>query len=301
MKPSLLLSLLLIAGIAMAQTDTTGEIHARRVLIIGVDGMSPDGIAHASTPVMDSLMAHGRYSLSARAVLPTVSSPNWASMINGASPAEHGIRSNAWKPGKDRRERHCGGERGERWPTLFGVLRSARPDARIGVFHDWGGFGRLVEPGACDVLRHVPGAERTARQAAEWWLAERPDLVFVHLDHVDGAGHAHGYGSPAYYAAVEEADRLIGLLVDAVDRSGLAPETLLIVTSDHGGKGHGHGGDSPEERTIPWMAAGSGIVPGQPLPDGMPTYATAATVLFALGVPAPECWIGRPVTQAFGR
>ncbi len=32
-----------------------------------------------------------------RAVLPTVSSPNWASMIMGVGPEQHGITSNEWE------------------------------------------------------------------------------------------------------------------------------------------------------------------------------------------------------------
>ena len=35
-------------------------------------------------------------SIHARGVIPTVSSPNWASMIMGAGPEQHGITSNDW-------------------------------------------------------------------------------------------------------------------------------------------------------------------------------------------------------------
>ncbi|MCH7687279.1 MAG: alkaline phosphatase family protein, partial [Planctomycetes bacterium] len=61
------------------------------------DGMRPDGILHAETPNLDTLIAGGAYSFKARGVLPTSSSPNWASMINGAGPEQHGMTSNAWQ------------------------------------------------------------------------------------------------------------------------------------------------------------------------------------------------------------
>jgi len=46
------------------------------VVIIGCDGMSPDGVQKADSPNMHHLMTIGAYSLHARGVMPTVSSPN---------------------------------------------------------------------------------------------------------------------------------------------------------------------------------------------------------------------------------
>jgi predicted AlkP superfamily pyrophosphatase or phosphodiesterase len=58
--------------------------------VIGVDGLSPDGVLKAKAPVLEGLRKTGAYSLHARAVMPTMNSPNWASMINGAGPEQHG-------------------------------------------------------------------------------------------------------------------------------------------------------------------------------------------------------------------
>ena len=73
---------------------------AEHVIIIGCDGMSPDGIAHANTPHMDRMMAEGASTMHARGVMPTSSSPNWASMIMGAGPEQHGVTSNGWELNK---------------------------------------------------------------------------------------------------------------------------------------------------------------------------------------------------------
>ena len=85
-------------------------------------------------------------------------------------------------------------------PTLFAVTRDARgPSARIGCVYHWGGFGRLVEDDAPD-LKSNPGDEQATTDAAvEYILAGAPDLMFVHLDHVDGAGHSRGWGSQQYF------------------------------------------------------------------------------------------------------
>ena len=93
----LLISSLFFGFTPLVVSQVSGVNH---VVIIGCDGMSPDGIQKAKTPSMDSLMRRGAYTLRARGVMPTSSSPNWASMIMGAGPEQHGITSNGWRPDK---------------------------------------------------------------------------------------------------------------------------------------------------------------------------------------------------------
>jgi len=70
------------------------------------------------------------------------------------------------------------------------------------------------------------------------------------------------------------------------------------VTSDHGGHGILHGTNRPEDVTIPWIALGGAARAGVVLQQPIMIYDTAATALFALGLPVPERWQGRPVTEA---
>ncbi len=73
----------------------------------------------------------------------------------------------------------------------------------------------------------------------------------------------------------------------------------MIVTSDHGGKGKGHGGDTPEEREIPWIVWGATVRKGTMITEPIQTYDTAATIAYLFGLQTPECWIGKPVIAAF--
>jgi predicted AlkP superfamily pyrophosphatase or phosphodiesterase len=271
---------------------------AQHVVIVGVDGLSPDGIRKADTPVLHRMMKSGTSTLHARAVMPTVSSPNWASMIMGAGPEQHGITTNDWEPNKFEITPTAKGP-GGMFPTIFGLIRAQRPGAQIACFHDWDGFGRLFERKSADEVAHCKGPVQTTEHAIAYLKAKRPDFTFIHLDHVDEAGHHEGHGTPAYYKAVAEADRLIGLVLQALADSGIAEQTIVIVTADHGGKGKGHGGATMAEIEIPWIIWGAGVVAGRELEIPVNTYDTAATVAYIFGLTPPKCWIARPVEEAF--
>jgi predicted AlkP superfamily pyrophosphatase or phosphodiesterase len=271
---------------------------AKHVVVVGIDGLAPAGIVNANTPTFDRLCKEGAWSFHARAVMPTSSSSNWASMIMGAGPEQHGVTSNEWQRDKFTFSPVVKGPEGI-YPTMFGVLRRARPDSVIGVFHDWDDFGRLVEGKSCDALENADGPVDAAHRAVAFWKARQPTLLFVHLDHVDHAGHSEGWGSPAYLRAVEEADRLIDQIQAAVAETKLQDETVVLVTADHGGINKGHGGETMAELEIPWILAGPGVRAGAELTDPINTFDTAPTVLRALGVAAPPYWIGRAVEPAF--
>ena len=281
----------------MAAVAASAEVE--HVVVIGVDGMSPAGIRAATTPNMDALMKRGAYTMTARAVMPTSSSPNWASMIMGAGPEQHGITSNDWEPDKFDIAPTVTGTGGI-FPTIFSVLRERRPDSHLAVFYDWSGFGRLFEHDAVNWKADTKGPEVTTMRAAEYIVEHQPTLTFIHLDHVDHAGHDHGWGSAEYVQAVDEADGYVGDVEAAIDKGGIANSTIIIVTSDHGGKDTGHGGATMEEIEIPWIIAGPGVAADREITVPVDTYQTAATIAYVLGVEPPSAWIAKPVLQAFG-
>ncbi len=116
--------------------------------------------------------------------------------------------------------------------------------------------------------------------------------MFVQLDQPDAAGHKHGYHSKSYLAAISESDRHTGIIIEAIKRAGKLDDSLIVITSDHGGGGsHGrftHGSDHPNDMTVFWGCHGPGIMKGTGLPIGMKNMDTAAIVLHALGLSVPE-------------
>ena len=286
----------LVLGCA-ALSARQAEEAASHVIVIGVDGLSIDGVVTAGGPALRELMARGAWSLEARGVMPTLSSPNWMSMITAAGPEQHGITSNGYLKRMQEIAPACQDEAGG-FPNIFGALRAQRPASRIAIFHDWPGFAKLVERSAPDVMEHQRGPERTAQAAMEYWKRYRPELLFIHLDNVDHAGHRSGWSSREYYRAVEEADRQIGAILDMLREAGALESTFVLVTSDHGGKGHNHGKNSLAEIQIPWILAGPGVAAGK-VAGSVFTYDTGATLAWIFELQPPACWIGRPVLAAF--
>lgn len=270
----------------------------KHMVVVGVDGLSPDGVQKADAPNLDRLRKQGAWTFHARGVMPTSSSPNWASMIMGAGPEQHGITSNDWQPDKFDIPPATKGPGGI-FPTIFSVLREQTPRSTLGVFHDWDGYGRLFERKMVDVVEDLDGPTNTVRRAVEFIRSRKPTFTFIHLDHVDHAGHEIGHGTPEYYASVAVADKLIGEVMAAIQDAGMKNNTLLLVTSDHGGKDKGHGGATMPEIEIPWIIAGPGVRAGHEIKSPVNTYDTAATIAHAFRLKMPEAWIARPVREAF--
>lgn len=270
----------------------------KHVIVIGVDAMSPDGIINADTPHMDEMMANGSYTLNARGVLPTSSSTNWASMVSGSGPEQHGVTSNGWE-----RDDHSllpvltGTE--DIFPTIFGIAREQRSDLEIGAIYTWSGFGRLIERSALSYDTTQETDELTLDKAADYIKDKKPDFLFIHFDDVDHIGHSLGHKTPDFYKAVSLVDQQIGKIVQATKDAGTFEETAFIISADHGGIGFGHGGETMDEIEIPFILYGKGFKKGYLIKNKVYTYDNAATVAKLLGIEQPYAWIGKPVKSAF--
>ena len=124
--------------------------------------------------------------------------------------------------------------------------------------------------------------------------AEDYEIIYMHLNQVDSAGHSYGYNKQAYARAVSRADNLMGRLYDALDEAGMADDTLFIYCTDHGHRylqdGPGHGGNRDVEVKVTFAVSGKTVKQGT-----MGKYVNtdlAPIVTYALGVKAPEVWQG---------
>jgi hypothetical protein len=244
------------------------------------------------------MIKNGSVKWNVRTVMPSSSSPNWASMIMGAGVEMHGIMDNDWERDQYSLPAIMYNEEGT-FPTIFGVVRKNRPKAEIGSVYNWDGFGRLYERKATDYDKHFGTEDSTTEDFVNYLVRSKPLFAFMHLDHVDHAGHHDGHGSQHYYDGVAKADSLIGEVLKGIKKAGIEKNTLVIVTADHGGIGYGHGGATIEEGEIAMILFGKGIKKGYKIPEQASTTDLAATIAFALKITPPYVWTGRPLKSAF--
>src|SRR5215472_12816067 len=86
--------------------------------VIGVDGLSIDGIRNTRSPHLHKFLEIAAWTFEARAVMPTLSSPNWESIITGSGPEQHGITSNGYLKDRIELKPVCVDAQGK-FPTIF--------------------------------------------------------------------------------------------------------------------------------------------------------------------------------------
>ena len=269
----------------------------RHVLLIGIDGVRSDAVQAASTPALDGLVATGAVTWDAFAgggIMPTdptqqatSSGPGWSSILTGVWVDRHGVASNGG---------FSSGNFGT-YPHFFAHVRSAFPAAVLSSIVQWHPINDSMLapfPGLADHVINAGGTGQAVRNAAVNHLQTTdPHALFVHFDDVDHAGHASGFSpaNPTYISAIEATDTHIGAVLAAVQARPNYPseEWQIIVTTDHGGNGTGHGGQSPHERHIWMIVQGGAAVQGVYSPGPGHTSAVRSA-LDHLGVPFDPGW-----------
>ncbi len=267
---------------------------AKHVILIGVDGFGAYAFENAKIPNIQKMMDNGSYSLQARSVLPSSSAVNWASMLMGSGPELHGFTE--WDSRVPEMPSRKLGKEGI-YPTIFSLIDEQLPEAKKGAIYTWGGIRNLFERELVDLYYNGETDPKTMNKATKFITKEEPVFTFIHLDDADHVGHNIGFDSPEYYEEMEKIDVLIGELIDTLERKDLMEETIIILTSDHGGKRKSHGGKSLKEVEIPWIVYGKGISNKGILDSTIVTYDTGATIAYMLGLTIPEFWRGRPITE----
>ena len=298
MKKIIFVILLGVVGFHSCQISGRDKRKVPYVLVIGIDGLGSHGFETAKTPHMNELMKNGAWTLSARTVIPSRSGPAWSSMITGATVEKHGVGSNGWTVEEKLLEPVFKSDY-DMFPTIFGETRKHHPDAVIGTFHHWDKFNNFIERGVCDVSKSGGSENIVTEDACDFIDKRRPDLTFVHVDHVDHAGHHNGYRSEGYAFAIERADSLIGVFLERLKRSGIYEETVVIVVSDHGGFEHSHGGIHPDEMIVPFLISGKKVKKGYKIEHPVFIYDLAPTVAYLLGFELSGYISGTPLIDAF--
>lgn len=236
--------LLLVAAAAFAMAACLhgtggGGDPAPTVIVISLDGTTPDDLRDPELSTLGELIRRGSSASRLAPVFPTNTFPNHVSLVTGVAPAVHGIVNNAF----------VDPERG--------LFRYANDPTWIEVEPLWAIADRY---GVVSAAYHWIGSEGTWRNGhgpRHWrkfdsqtpedvkieqilaWLdiddpAERPRLITSWFPGADRAGHRFGPGSPEARAALRRQDRALADLLAGLDERGAFATTTLLVVSDHG-------------------------------------------------------------------
>jgi predicted AlkP superfamily pyrophosphatase or phosphodiesterase len=284
----------------LSLTASSAEPSPRvpKVLMVGIDGCRFDAVLAADAPHLDGLVAEGAFADNTLILGPryegndTISGPGWSSLLTGVWADKHGVDDNDFKQPKLRD-----------FPHFFTRLKQARPQAYTLSLVSWPPIHQHIVSGA-DVTAAltVPGdkqyalGDRLVKLEAVRLLTETdPTAVFVYFGNVDEAGHQHGFhpSVPEYRQAIERTDAHLGDVLEAMrGRATFRQEDwLVLVSSDHGGQGTGHGGG----HKIPEILHSFLIVSGATAQRGKITDQTylvdvPVTALAHLGVRCEPAW-----------
>ncbi len=307
------------------------------------DHTTPYGHEHDTTPGLAALAAQGV--LFENAYAPTSSTgPSHATLFTGRHPVSHGLRKNGLPLATAART--LAEILRENGYQTAGVVSSVVLDARFGLDQgfdvwedDFSAEGASFNPRSWEGHAVPNGfdrrADETTKLAQRWlWIdrdPQRPFALFVHYfdphtPYDPPATYSRRFplappeaGAPkrlndldvrlevrAYEGEIAFADREVARLVETIDRLGLAADTLVVVTADHG-EGlfdHAfrlHGIDVYEESVrVPLVVRWPGHVPtGRRIAAPVGLADLAPTILDLLGVArGPEGADGRSLAAA---
>ena len=98
---------------------------------------------------------------------------------------------------------------------------------------------------------------------------------------------------------IEKSVGEVGQVLQALEVSDVYSESLILIISDHGGFGTGHGGDEPECLEIFWSIRGPGIARGIELDQPISIKDTASIILHAFNTPIPKGYEGQIPARIF--
>jgi hypothetical protein len=237
-------------------------------------------VREAPTPHIDQILAEGAHTYLAQTVHPSSSFPAWGALLHGVGPDKHQIDAE-----------HPSAE-DVPWPSFLKLARQAWPTCDLASFSCWEPINSVIIEPSCACHRVSMPDRELVYAAASYIRTHDPKVLFMQLDHIDAAGHAYGYGSRRYIEQIARHDAYVGVVIEAIRHAGMYAESLILLTSDHGGRGRWHGNQHPDCMTIFWGCRGPGIAPGSELQE-VNIMDTAAVVAQALGLPRPAGWEAR--------
>jgi hypothetical protein len=257
--------------------ENLGTASTQRLVFVLIDALRYDTSMKTDLmPTLNQLREQGASALM-HSQAPSFSEPGYTTLLTGAWPEiNDGPALNL-----DYKDIHTF--------TQDNLFSSAHRNGWKTAISGYYWFEKLVPQPAVDLKFYTPGedeaADQEVLQAALPWLKNNDaQLVLIHIDQVDYAGHHQGGPqSPNWDAAAKRADDMLAEIAATLDFS----KDTLVVLSDHGQiNAGGHGGQDPICLQEPFVIVGAGVNPGKYQDIQMVDVAPTLAALLGINLPA---------------
>ena len=279
-----------IAAIMMLSLCSCGEkgavsedANAKKVILILVDGMRPDGFEECGNPYTEKIKANSAYTLSARTAFPSLTLPCHFSLFYGVSPEKHKILTNTYAPQDVFLE------------GLFERLNMAKKKSC--VYYSWEPLRELSRLESITSAEYVriddfEDVDSIVTEKAIKGIKEiNPDFAFVYLGMTDAVGHKMGWMGEEYLKCISSAIDNIKKIIEETNG-----EYTIVLTADHGGHSTTHGTDAEEDMTIPLFIYDKEFKNGEVLSDAS-ILDIAPTIAEILGAKPSSEWEGKSLAS----
>lgn len=217
-----------------------GSEPIRKVLFVGWDGVRTDALLAANTPCMDSLLIHSYYNWSTDRGEHTVSVPGWSTILHGVWPAKHGLSDNTFKSYNYKN-----------FADIFTLAKQIKPNLSVATLSNWDDFLRITEKE--DYSQRFDSDRELKDDAIRLLNSCTPDIMVLHFDNPDAFGHDSGFSptNQAYLDAITISDAYLSEIMMNIEQreTMFNEEWLVVISTDHGGEGTGHGNQYSLEQT----------------------------------------------------
>lgn len=281
----------------LTRSHSTLNVH-----IVLVDGLRYDQLTkNSDLATWVSGISSDSFQAKMNAQLPSMSVPNWVSIMTAAPPEMTGVVGNLFVP-------ETKYDSIFRQAKLFGVTRGLTGSPWFGevvrqVLPYYAGANTIpTSDGANGATTALP-ADESRKSVALEAIAASTALWLTHFSNVDMQGHCCGVdkkwnADDTYQTAINSNT----VQVEAI-RAGISGSTVLVYLSDHGHMDRGgHGGTASVLTEVPvlFYKSGSGLAastasysgPYFSRSDGYSNLDVAATVTALMGLPAPRQSMG---------
>ncbi|MFT4198170.1 MAG: ectonucleotide pyrophosphatase/phosphodiesterase [Pseudoxanthomonas sp.] len=246
MRPSAWLVALACGLLLCACTSTPpapGRAASAPLLLISIDGLRADAVGRGEMPNLDALAAEGVHARWMTPSYPSLTFPNHYTLVTGLRPDHHGMIHNMmWTEslGTFRTKNPQAVNDGRWWSGAEPLWVSAEKAGLRTATMFWPGSEAQIDgarPSRWRPYDHGVSSDQRAQQVLAWFdlpAAERPRLVMMYLDQVDGTQHAFGPDSEQAHAARVQVDAALGELRQGLAARGVLDGVNIVLVSDHG-------------------------------------------------------------------